>query len=45
MRKKNRYSINLGFIALFYLILLLLLVYFERNTGSGIKTFGTLSGT
>ena len=37
MRKKNRYSINLGFIALFYLILLLLLVYFERNTGSGIK--------
>ncbi len=37
MKKKNRYGINLGFIALFYLILLLLLVYFERNTASGIK--------
>ncbi len=39
MRKKNRYGVNVGLIVLFYMTLLLLLVYFERNTGSAIKTF------
>ena len=38
MNKKNRYSLYIICILLFYLVLLILLTVFEKNTGSGINT-------